>query len=122
MKSNLKPVELLHVVLDFGDRPALPVGRLVPDGGRIYFEYDPEFLDAGLPISPYRLPLKAATFSFDPSLFEGLPGVFNDSLPDGWGRLLLDRLLRSNGVLPETFSPLDRLAQVGRTGMGALTY
>lgn len=122
MKLNLKPVELLRVALDFGGRSPLPVGRLVPDNGRIYFEYDAEFLDAGLPLSPYKLPLKAGTFSFEPSLFEGLPGGFNDSLPDGWGRLLLDRLLRSNGVLPETFSPLDRLAQVGKTGMGALTY
>ncbi len=122
MKRNPKPVELLHVALDFGDRAPLPVGRLVPDNGRIYFEYDPEFLDSGLQISPYKLPLKTGTFSFEPSLFEGLPGVFNDSLPDGWGRLLLDRLLRSNGVLPETFSLLDRLAHVGKTGMGALTY
>ncbi|GHB82811.1 type II toxin-antitoxin system HipA family toxin [Persicitalea jodogahamensis] len=122
MKRNPKPVELLHVALDFGDRAPLSVGRLVPDNGRIYFEYDPEFLDGGLQISPYKLPLKTGTFSFEPSLFEGLSGVFNDSLPDGWGRLLLDRLLRSNGVLPETFSPLDRLAHVGKTGMGALTY
>ncbi len=122
MNSNLTPVELLRVALDFGGRPTLPVGRLVPDNGRIYFEYAPEFLAAGLPISPYKLPMKAGTFSFEPALFEGLPGVFNDSLPDGWGRLLLDRLLRSNGVLPETFSPLDRLAQVGKAGMGALTY
>ena len=122
MNHNRKPVELLRVALDFGDRVPLPVGRLVPNEGRIYFEYDPEFLDAGLPLSPYKLPLKTGTFSFEPSLFEGLPGVFNDSLPDGWGRLLLDRLLRADGVPPETFSVLDRLAQVGKIGMGALTY
>ena len=51
-------------------------------------------------------------------LFEGLPGVFNDSLPDGWGRLLLDRQKRAEGIRAEQLTPLDRLAYVGRHGMG----
>ncbi|MBL4743044.1 MAG: type II toxin-antitoxin system HipA family toxin [Cycloclasticus sp.] len=51
-----------------------------------------------------------------------MPGVFNDSLPDGWGRLLLDRYLRSKDILREDISPLDRLAHVGATGIGALVY
>jgi serine/threonine-protein kinase HipA len=55
-------------------------------------------------------------------MFEGLPGVFGDSLPDGWGRLLVDRAARSQGILPEQISPLDRLCYVGNTGMGALVY
>ncbi len=45
-----------------------------------------------------------------PEPFEGLFGVFNDSLPDGWGRLLLDRSLKSLGISPEELGPLDRLA------------
>ncbi|MGH0052460.1 MAG: type II toxin-antitoxin system HipA family toxin, partial [Sphaerochaetaceae bacterium] len=60
--------------------------------------------------------------TFDQSLFEGLPGVFNDSLPDGWGRLLLDRFVRSQGVSPSLLTPLDRLALVGNGGLGALVY
>ena len=55
-------------------------------------------------------------------MFEGLPGVFNDSLPDGWGRLLFDRTMRLQGILPDQLGPLDRLAHVGKTGMGALVY
>src|SRR5690606_11755890 len=51
-----------------------------------------------------------------------LAGVFNDSLPDGWGRLLFDRLLRSEGISPSDISPLDRLAYVGLNGLGALVY
>ena len=43
-------------------------------------------------------------------------------LSDGWGRLLVDRMLLRNGILPETLSVLDRLAIVGSSGMGALTY
>lgn len=54
--------------------------------------------------------------------FEGLAGVFSDCLPDGWGRLLFDRMLRSHGFLPGSVSPLDRLADVGTAGMGALVY
>ena len=55
-------------------------------------------------------------------LFEGLFGVFNDSLPDGWGRLLLDRKLMKIGINPQLLTPLDRLRYVGRRGLGALFY
>ena len=55
-------------------------------------------------------------------MFEGLGGVFNDSLPDGWGRLLFDRFARSIGILPTDITPLDRLAHVGFHGLGALAY
>ena len=55
-------------------------------------------------------------------MFEGLPGIFNDSLSDGWGRLLLDRQARMNGILPSELTPLDRLAYVGHIEMGALVY
>jgi serine/threonine-protein kinase HipA len=59
---------------------------------------------------------------FEHRPFEGLPGVFNDSLPDGWGRLLFDRYIRSQNMMPEDFSPLDRLAHIGVRGLGALVY
>ena len=55
-------------------------------------------------------------------MFEGLGGVFNDSLPDGWGRLLFDRFARSSGVLPSDIAPLDRLTHIGLNGLGALVY
>jgi serine/threonine-protein kinase HipA len=48
--------------------------------------------------------------------------VFNDSLPDGWGRLLLDRAVERPGIARQDLTPLDRLAHVGRHGMGALSY
>lgn len=101
---------------------AIAVGRLAAREGQIYFEYDNAFLKRSLEISPLRLPLQTGVKTFDPFLFEGLPGVFNDSLPDGWGRLLFDRTLRLQGLLPDQITPLDRLAHVGKTGMGALTY
>ena len=58
----------------------------------------------------------------DSKVFDGLFGVFNDSLPDGWGRLLLDRAVEKLGITRQDLTPLDRLAHVGTTGMGALRY
>ena len=104
------------------DEAILPVGRLALRDARIYFEYESSFLDGGLEISPLKCPLRSGVQTFDGLLFDGLPGVFNDSLPDGWGRLLLDRQVRVQGILPNELSALDRLAYVGHTGMGALVY
>ena len=58
----------------------------------------------------------------DRDYFDGLFGVFADSLPDNWGRLLLDRLIRAHQQNPDELTILDRLAIVGSSGMGALTY
>ncbi len=118
---SFTPVSAVNVSLDFGDGP-LPVGRLAIREQKIYFEYDRAFIARGLEISPQRLLLQPGLRSFDPVPFEGLPGVFNDSLPDGWGRLLFDRAMRAQGILPSQVSPLDRLAHVGNGGMGALIY
>lgn len=88
----------------------------------VAFEYDKEWIQNGFSISPLSLPLEKKVFipKLDP--FDGLFGVFSDSLPDGWGRLLVDRVLSQNGINPETVTQLDRLAIVGKSGMGALTY
>jgi len=111
----------VHVSLDTGATPK-KVGRLAWIDRKLYFEYDIEFLRGGLKLSPFKLPLRATTYCGEPLPFEGLFGLFNDSLPDGWGRLLLDRKLRSYGIAPEMLGPLDRLTHVGKFGMGALVY
>ena len=111
----------VHVSLDTGATPK-KVGRLAWIDRKLYFEYDIEFLRGGLELSPFKLPLRATTYCGEPLPFEGLFGLFNDSLPDGWGRLLLDRKLRSYGIAPEMLGPLDRLTHVGKFGMGALVY
>ena len=88
----------------------------------VAFEYDNEWINNGFSISPFSLPLKKQVFipRIDP--FDGLYGVFSDSLPDGWGRLLVDRMLNSQNINPREISQIDRLAIVGETGMGALSY
>jgi len=100
----------------------LKVGRLAFIQRRIGFEYDPEFLELGIELSPFKLPLKPGLHFVSDGAFEGLFGLFNDSLPDGWGRLLLDRKLRNQGFFPDHLTPLDRLRYVGLRGMGVLQY
>jgi serine/threonine-protein kinase HipA len=114
------PIELLTVHLEAGERRK--VGRLALRKRQILFEYDPAFIAAGIEISPIKLPLRAGVFTSPDTVFDGLFGVFNDSLPDGWGRLLLDRTVEKHGIRRGQLSPLDRLAYVGRAGMGALSY
>ncbi len=98
------------------------VGTLAIKDRKIYFEYDKEFLKTGIEISPYKLPLKEGLHVCNDDTFEGLWGVFNDSLPDGWGRLLMDRHLMRLGINQASLTPLDRLSYIGNYGMGALTY
>lgn len=119
--SEIKSVKEVKVGINFGNS-VRPVGRLAIRDRQIYFEYDQTFIEGGLEISPLRLPLKSGVQSFDYDLFEGLPGVFNDSPPDGWGRLLFDRFARTQGILPADITPLDRLAHVGSHALGALVF
>lgn len=86
------------------------------------FEYTDEWITHGFSISPFSLPLKKQVFIPQKDYFGGLFGVFADSLPDAWGNLLLNRLLKRNGIPAEQLTVLDRLAIVGNAGMGALTY
>jgi serine/threonine-protein kinase HipA len=111
----------VNVGINFGMQTQ-PVGRLAIRNNIIYFEYSEEFRQRGIEISPVRLPLRQGVIELPLRPFEGLAGVFNDSLPDGWGRLLLDRAMRSQGIAPSNLSSLDRLAHVGFYGMGALVY
>ena len=98
------------------------VGELVLSDQKIYFRYNSDFLKTGLNLSPIRLPFTGDIVSADKQPFDGLFGLFNDSLPDGWGRLLLDRSLSAKGIDIARITPLDRLAYVGSHGMGALVY
>lgn len=86
------------------------------------FQYSEEWLENGFSISPFSLPLKDQVFVPNKDYFDGLFGVFGDSLPDNWGKLLLNRLLHANGQNTDKLTVLKRLAIVGKSGMGALTY
>lgn len=99
------------------------VGRISSDNQQLnVFEYDAAWLTHGFSISPLHLPLRNELFVARPTPFAGGFGVFDDSLPDGWGNLLLDRYLTQQGINPRKITLLQRLALIGSTGRGALEY
>lgn len=95
---------------------------LTPDDRLCAFEYDSAWLSEGFSISPLELPLKSGLFIAKPQPFHGNFGIFEDSLPDGYGRYLLHKALLREGINDADLSALDRLSIVGNGGMGALTY
>ena len=117
----MEQIKKVVVSIQF-DAEEIEVGELVSDDKLIYFKYYPEFVKRGLEISPIKLKLNADINRANELPFEGLFGVFADSLPDGWGKLLLDRALAARGISIADLSPLDRLAYIGSQGMGALIY
>lgn len=98
------------------------VGYLADLDGEIGFEYDDEWLKSGFNISPFSLPLERRIFINRKDTFGGLYGVFADSLPDGWGELLVRRMLSKKGINPDRLSPLTKLSLISGQGLGGLTY
>ena len=86
------------------------------------FEYDRAWLQEGFSISPLQLPLKPGLFTADYMPFRGNFGVFEDSLPGGYGEYLLLKMLRKTGIDYRSLSPVQRLSLIGSSGMGALCY
>lgn len=111
----------VKVIEVFKDKVKIGRIALTPDF-LCAFEYDSAYLSFGTSISPFNLPLKPELFIAKRTPFNGGFGVFDDSLPDGWGNLILDRYLRSKGIDPAKLTILQRLALIGNTGRGALAY
>jgi len=96
------------------------VGTLAEVGRDTAFEYDRSFLSLGLDPSPFRLPRVPGVQVYDRSGSLETFGLFEDSLPDGWGRRIVDVLWRRRfGRAPTV---LERLTCVGSGGIGALSY
>ncbi len=94
---------ILRVLYHGGPAPQL-VGRLGEDShtGRIFFEYDAAWLKTGHELSPFHLPHSLGTLpsSHDQPAFENLHGLFWDTLPDHWGRLVWERYVAAAGLDP----------------------
>ncbi len=89
------------------------------------FEYEPEFVESEIQISPLVLPLRRGVHSFPElprSSYHGLPGLLADVLPDRFGNALIDAWLAGRGRTPDSFDPVERLCYTGRRGMGALEF
>ncbi|MGE7368831.1 type II toxin-antitoxin system HipA family toxin [Neorhizobium sp. NPDC001467] len=120
---KFEPVRKMSVMLDIeGHSRKLGILAWSQAERRAYFEYTPEFLARPLLVSPFHLMANAGVIQAPRDPFDGLHGLFNDSLPDGWGKILLDRRLQQAGIDFHALTPLDRLSAVGTSGMGALSY
>ncbi|TGD44735.1 type II toxin-antitoxin system HipA family toxin [Pseudotabrizicola sediminis] len=114
----------LLVSLEFDDQSSSPVGTMGWDAAtrQAVVEWDTTFAAQPLPLSPLLVKSHNSLLRPQGRAFGDLPGLFGDSLPDGWGRLLIDRELAARGRRSVDISDMDRLAMIGRAGMGALTY
>lgn len=104
------------------DQAPQPAGRLAMAGGLAQLEWSPELIAAPMTVSALLYPPEPGLHPARGRDFDGLHGFLADSLPEGWGYLVMRRRLSKLGVAMETLSALDRLALVGDHGRGALTY
>lgn len=98
------------------------LGTLADNGTQLLFEYSQEALRRGIEFSPRSLKLRPAAYGDFPDYQHRLPGLIADVLPDGWGMLLMDRLIAQTGMNREQISPLDRLGMMGDRTMGAFSF
>lgn len=118
---NYQNTRLLNVKMTH-HKKEFEVGTLILKDFDVYFEYDQEFINNNIEISPLKLPLKPGIHKGDKKIFDGLFGVFNDSLPDSWGQLLIQRQLRKQKINPNNLNTLDRLRILDSNSLGAFQY
>jgi len=104
------------------------VGAVARDDrlGSYVFEYDPNWVKKGIELAPLHLPLSKADSVFVfrdlPNSFRSLPGMLSDALPDDFGNALIDAWMQTRGMSKDSITTLDRLAYMGKRGMGALEF
>ncbi|MGE4517533.1 MAG: HipA N-terminal domain-containing protein [Arcobacteraceae bacterium] len=100
------------------------IGTILLKDGVVYFEYDKEFKTSGLEISPLKLPLSlnGVYTNNDDRYFEGLAGVFHDTLPDKFGTKVIERYFESKNIPPHKLTIIQKLMFVGDKSIGAITY
>ncbi|MDY7117514.1 type II toxin-antitoxin system HipA family toxin [Halomonas sp. SSL-5] len=120
--SDFAPVRQLDVRRRLSDGRQVRVGRLAQNRQGVFFQYDDVYCREHHSLSPFQLSFDTRLHAAPPSPHQGLHGLFADSLPDGWGLMLMDRLFRQHGIPPHAVTAMDRLAFVGEHGMGAISY
>lgn len=119
---KIAPGTPLRVSLDFGSGMVVPVGRLALDQRVAVFEPAREYVASGLAVNPLLGTGPGLLRARYIATFDGLHGVFADSLPDAWGQELRRRRASGAGFSYASLTGLEKLAAVGRLGMGALSY
>src|ERR1035437_9002059 len=120
----MKPVQVIEVRM-WGNR----VGAVAADPGLgcYAFAYEPAWKRRNIEVAPLMMPLADLrdTFAF-PALpkatYLGLPSLLADALPDDFGNALIDAWMATKGIEKSSVTVLDRLAYMGKRGMGALEF
>lgn len=97
------------------------------ENGIASFEFDPDFIETGLDLSPVMMPLgESRNYRFpdhrNSSTFKGLPGMLADVLPDKYGNALINQWLLRNGRPANSINPVETLCFIGERAMGALEF
>ncbi len=113
-------ISSLNVSLAFAPDKIQPVGILSQNGRDSLFQFSESFLATPLPLSPLRLPIRPGVHVCTAGGGIETFGVFEDALPDGWGRRIIDTRFHSrHGRLPTL---MERFASLQGDGMGALVF
>lgn len=96
---------------------------------KVCFYFDNDFIKDGYDIAPLQAPIDSVTvqrglpvYGEDDKIFGGLPSFIADSLPDHWGNRIFNEWAKAHHIKSRDLSSLDRLAYIGRRGMGALEF
>ncbi|PMG67314.1 MULTISPECIES: type II toxin-antitoxin system HipA family toxin [Vibrio] len=119
---SFKSIQKLNVERTLTTGETVSVGILAQNRQGVFFQYDEIYLSRFGNLSPFTLQGDVRLQQAPKGPHQGIHGVFGDSLPDGWGLLLQDRVFRQQGILPAQVTAMDRLAFVGQQGMGALSF
>lgn len=118
-----KPIQAIEVYI--WDHKVGAVA-LDPKNGYYVFAYYPQFSKLGIELAPLQMPVSSLApyvFTYLPVVtFKRLPAMLADSLPDDFGNNLIDAWMARRGIRKESITPLDRLAYMGKRGMGALEF
>ncbi len=119
---SFKSIQKLNVQRTLTTGETVPVGVLAQNRQGVFFQYFDEYISKFGNLSPFTLKANGQLQQAPKEPHQGIHGVFGDSLPDGWGLLLQDRIFRQQGILPAQVTAMDRLAFVGSQGMGGLSF
>lgn len=106
-------------------------GGYHPGFGKVgaMISFNPEYHRFGIDVDPLG-PYKASNFFVQKGLSdicrrtenEGLPRFLSGSLPDDWGNQVFSRWMESCGLRSHDISPVDKLAFIGKRGMGGFEF
>jgi len=104
----------------------MKIGTLIMYENRVYFDYDDVFRSKNINISPLKLNIrnhsKGYTNKDSLDVYQGLAGVFYDTLPDKHGMPFIYRYFENKGFTKDEVTLLHKLIFIADRGMGAIEY